>query len=111
MLSAATAAVEVSAAPAAVEAFVAAVAAGGVVAAATLCRGTLLGPPPTGHVPRVIDSGVFVVPVGGPSRSLFEVRGAPWVALPAKRCVSVGLLHPFWCLAGGTTALFHVFFS
>ena len=80
MLSAATAAVEVSAAPAAVEAFVAAVAAG-VVAAATLCRGTLLRPPPTGHVPRFIDSGVFVVPVGGPSRSLFEVRGAPWVAL------------------------------
>ena len=85
MLSAATAAVEVSAAPAAVEAFVAAVAAGGVVAAATLCRGTLLRPPPTGHVPRFIDSGVFVVPVGGPSRSLFEVRGAPWVALPAGR--------------------------
>ena len=49
----------------------------------TLCRGTLLGPPPTGHVRRFIDSGVFVLPVGGPSRSLLEVRGAPWVALPA----------------------------
>ena len=50
----------------------------------TLCRGTLLGPPPTGHVPRFLDSGVFVSPVGGPSRSLLEVRGAPWVALPAR---------------------------
>ena len=49
----------------------------------TLCRGTLLGPPPTGHVPRFPDSGVFVSPVGGPSRSLLEVRGAPRVALPA----------------------------
>ena len=77
---------------------------------ATLWRGTFLGPPPTGHVLRFIDSGVFVLPVGGPSRSLLEVRGAPWVALPAKRCVSVGLLHPFWCLAGGTTAFFHVIF-
>ena len=52
----------------------------------TLCRGTLLGPPPTGHVRRFIDSGVFVLPVGGPSRSLLEVRGAPWVALPALIC-------------------------
>ena len=52
----------------------------------TLCRGTLLGPPPTGHVPRFLDSGVFVSPVGGPSRSLLEVRGAPWVALPALSC-------------------------
>ena len=51
---------------------------------ATLWRGTFLGPPPTGHVLRFIDSGVFVLPVGGPSRSLLEVRGAPWVALPAK---------------------------
>ena len=52
----------------------------------TLCRGTLQGPPPTGHVRRFIDSGVFVLPVGGPSRSLLEVRGAPWVALPALIC-------------------------
>ena len=52
----------------------------------TLCRGTLLGPPPTGHVRRFIDSGVFVLPVGDPSRSLLEVRGAPWVALPALIC-------------------------
>ena len=52
----------------------------------TLCRGTLLGPPPTGHVRRFIDSGVFVLPVGGPSRSLLKVRGAPWVALPALIC-------------------------
>ena len=49
---------------------------------ATLWRGTFVGPPPTGHVLRFIDSGVFVLPVGGPSRSLLEVRGAPWVALP-----------------------------
>ena len=48
----------------------------------TLCRGTLLGPPPTGHVRRFIDSGVFVLPVGGPSRSLLEVRGAPWLPFP-----------------------------
>ena len=52
----------------------------------TLCRGTLLGPPPTGHVRRFIDSGVFVLPVGGPSRSLLEIRGALWVALPALIC-------------------------
>ena len=45
-----------------------------------------MGPPPTGHVRRFIDSGVFVLPVGGPSRSLLEVRGAPWVALPALIC-------------------------
>ena len=65
----------------------------------TLCRGTLLGPPPTGHVRRFIDSGVFVLPVGGPSRSLLEVRGAPWVALPALICsfegVFVGEQHFF----------------
>ena len=28
----------------------------------------------------------LVLPVGGPSRSLLEVRGAPWVALPALIC-------------------------
>ena len=50
----------------------------------TLCRGTLLGPPPTGHVRRFIDSGVFVLPVGGPSRSLLEVRGA----VLRRRCVA-----------------------
>ena len=55
----------------------------------TLRRGTLLGPPPTGHVRRFLDSGVFVSPVGGPSRSLLEVRGAPWVALPALICSGI----------------------
>ena len=60
----------------------------------TLCRGTLLDPPPTGHVPRFLDSGVFVSPVGGPSRSLLEVRGAPWVALPA--CLFLGSCATFW---------------
>ena len=62
----------------------------------TLCRGTLLGPPPTGHVPRFLDSGVFVSPVGGPSRSLLEVRGAPWVALPAR------FFFGFMCYVLGT---------
>ena len=37
-----------------------------------------------GHVPRFLDSGVFVSPVGGPSRSLLEVRGTSWVALPVQ---------------------------
>ena len=48
-------------------------------------QATEQGPPPTGHVLRFIDSGVFVLPVGGPSRSLLEVRGAPWVALPVEQ--------------------------
>ena len=69
----------------------------------TLCRGTLLGPPPTGHVPRFLDSEVFVSPVGGPSRSLLEVRGAPWVALPARFFFWVHVLrfgHEIrWCFA------------
>ena len=45
--------------------------------------GDLSGSP--SHVLRFIDSGFFVLPVGGPSRSLLEVREASWVGLPAEQ--------------------------
>ena len=45
--------------------------------------------------------------MGGPSRSLFEVRGAPWVALPAEQLCfedfTAGLacvFLAFWCGEG-----------
>ena len=89
----------VGAAPAAATATATATAPAAAAAAATgatLWRGTFVGPPPTGHVLRFIDSGVFVLPVGGPSRSLLEVRGAAWVALPAGGFGSNSRQHKLW---------------
>ena len=65
-------------------------------AAGAAAAAAFVGPPPTGHVLRFIDSGVFVLPVGGPSRSLLEVRGAAWVALPAGGFGSNSRQHKLW---------------
>ena len=69
----------------------------------TLCRGTLLGPPPTGHVPRFLDSGGFCFTGGG---SFPESPRSTWGSLGCPSHLPFFWVHVLrfgheirWCFA------------